>query len=1023
MPDIKRRIIIDTKDVERAKSKADELVKKLDKIETERTKKAQSEARKRINQTRKQLQQGLVSEKFAARKIAIIRKNLASEVIAIEKKKQRRLEQIEKAANTRAKKSGKEISGALGGGFAGFKAIVGAGIITTATAQIIDLGGAAIDAAKNFELAEKGLRSTAAGFGQNAEGAIAAAKELSETGLLSFTQAAQGVKSLLGTGFDVSSALKISKGLVDIGAFNNIVGNLGDAFVDATKGIKCLDESYFVRAKINGRPHVAKIGSIFTQVEQLESVSLEIDQTHYLKKSTLEIPDENGRFQEVSAIIKKRDEIVELTFDSGYSAKVGSLHKFRLNKFTSKLAVDVKEGDVFTLVNRRVATVRKIENHNLADVFGFQIETPEHLYSTNDGIIHHNTNSIELIENIGLTTRLGSALQKQGFTQEDLTDKNKKGAALQALQNILLKDAAKFTGDAAKFAETYAGAQARLDSATTRLSTTIGRDLTEALAPVVSLFADFTRFISDFIGSLSDGTRKALLFAGVITPVVAGLGAFLLSLKGLSAFIPTFIAAAGPLGLFIAAVTAVGIVFAGVVIAIDRFKNANERSFRATQKQTAALIKEAKAADALAKKTNLTAEEKKRLAIANGKLRDSAIDLGIAIKKENGELKTNLELARDIAKAKFVSELQKTVREIDDLNDQIDKLSGKTKGKTPRQLVGTGGGVSGLQRIPQIERDVRKLEALKLEIEKQIKDIDRVLTPGGGGGGGGGGGRGRKKGGILFTEDQLKAELAAIRRAQNEKNTISQQAELRQREITIQGQLETLRSAADLTTLENERIILAEELKEKAITKARKKELKQRLRLNALDIKEGKRKLAVQARDEQAFQKLRADLATSFVDFTEKAFLSEKISFKSFLADSIKLFAKFIADKIKLSALADLADPFTVPIGIAKLAAAGAVQALGSAAASALAPQETAPELSFDSGTINERLADRIDDLKQPVGGPAVDGPQVVNIDNSVNVNLTETGTYYTESQAIRERIAPLLDEVRVEQGTIEFAG
>ena len=48
----------------------------------------------------------------------------------------------------------------------------------------------------------------------------------------------RGFKNLLSVGFDVSQAMQISKAMKDIGAFNNVVGDLGQAYEDSTKGLK-----------------------------------------------------------------------------------------------------------------------------------------------------------------------------------------------------------------------------------------------------------------------------------------------------------------------------------------------------------------------------------------------------------------------------------------------------------------------------------------------------------------------------------------------------------------------------------------------------------------------------------------------------------------------------------------------------------------------------------------------------------------------------------------------------------------
>ena len=82
-----------------------------------------------------------------------------------------------------------------------------------------------------------GLAKTAEAYSQNQNEAIKAAKGL-ESELLSLEDAAQGIQFLLGAGFNVNEAFQIGQAFKDIGAFNRVVDDMGQAFVDASKGIK-----------------------------------------------------------------------------------------------------------------------------------------------------------------------------------------------------------------------------------------------------------------------------------------------------------------------------------------------------------------------------------------------------------------------------------------------------------------------------------------------------------------------------------------------------------------------------------------------------------------------------------------------------------------------------------------------------------------------------------------------------------------------------------------------------------------
>ncbi len=108
------------------------------------------------------------------------------------------------------------------------------GTITGITEAVIDLTK---ETAKT-EIALKGLSNTAKTFGQNSSLAKEYAKELASDGLMTIEQSAQTLKNLMGTGFNLSESMNIAKSMKDIGAFNNVIGDLGQAMVDSSKGIK-----------------------------------------------------------------------------------------------------------------------------------------------------------------------------------------------------------------------------------------------------------------------------------------------------------------------------------------------------------------------------------------------------------------------------------------------------------------------------------------------------------------------------------------------------------------------------------------------------------------------------------------------------------------------------------------------------------------------------------------------------------------------------------------------------------------
>lgn len=96
-----------------------------------------------------------------------------------------------------------------------------------------------IQEANKYTNAMIGLSSVAGAFGQSQDEARRASVELARDGLMSVTEAGEGLKNLLATGFNLEEAINLMNGFKDAASFNR-QGTLefGDAIVGATQGIK-----------------------------------------------------------------------------------------------------------------------------------------------------------------------------------------------------------------------------------------------------------------------------------------------------------------------------------------------------------------------------------------------------------------------------------------------------------------------------------------------------------------------------------------------------------------------------------------------------------------------------------------------------------------------------------------------------------------------------------------------------------------------------------------------------------------
>lgn len=112
-------------------------------------------------------------------------------------------------------------------------------LANTAIKGLIDMFGKSIDNAVKLQNALLGLGALARSYGVDVDKATEATKRLASDGLISVTGAANSLKNLIATGFDLDQAVKIAERFKDIGAFNRQGSlSLEQAMEGATQGLK-----------------------------------------------------------------------------------------------------------------------------------------------------------------------------------------------------------------------------------------------------------------------------------------------------------------------------------------------------------------------------------------------------------------------------------------------------------------------------------------------------------------------------------------------------------------------------------------------------------------------------------------------------------------------------------------------------------------------------------------------------------------------------------------------------------------
>ena len=151
---------------------------------------------------------------------------------------------INKSTETEAKQQAEGMFSTFKNGYAKIQAAFFQGfLVQMMIKQIQKIGTAVIDLAKKADqtkIALIGVSSVAKSFGEDGGIAVKYTKEIvaMSGGMVDLQQSAQGLKFLIASGFNLEEAMDLTKSMLDIGAFNNVVGDLGQAYLDATKGIK-----------------------------------------------------------------------------------------------------------------------------------------------------------------------------------------------------------------------------------------------------------------------------------------------------------------------------------------------------------------------------------------------------------------------------------------------------------------------------------------------------------------------------------------------------------------------------------------------------------------------------------------------------------------------------------------------------------------------------------------------------------------------------------------------------------------
>lgn len=192
--------------------------------------------------------------------------------------------------------------------------------------------------------------------------------------------------------------------------------------------------------------------------------------------------------------------------------------------------------------------------------FGRQgsLEFGQAIVGATEGI--KNGNSI-LVDNAGVTKNLSIMLQEAGYSAQDLMKAGTDAGVRMAIFNGILKESNPMLGDAARLAESFGGAQARMNTQITQANVALG----EALQPILTkIMGIISPLIDKFIDFVKNNKELVAAIAAVVT---IGLG--LVAVLGIVGAIVGAIMTLGTVGIVAAAVAGAVALISGALIFLE----------------------------------------------------------------------------------------------------------------------------------------------------------------------------------------------------------------------------------------------------------------------------------------------------------------------------------------------------------------------------------------------------------------------------------------------------------------------
>ena len=325
--------------------------------------------------------------------------------------------------------------------------------------------------------------------------------------------------------------------------------------------------------------------------------------------------------------------------------------------------------------------VDMLERLKDAAAFGRQssLSLGEAVRSASEGI--KNENSI-LVDNAGVTKNVAVMWEEYAATIGKSAANLTQAERRQAEYNGIMQETAYQVGDAARYAEAFAGKQAALEAATLRVNQALGASVQGALTPLVQILtplADALAWVIEKFPGVSAGATAALTAMVALTAVVTGA---IPMVKSLAAAFATLHASLGVVGAISLAVGALAGIAAACANARSPLQELNEEleDLQDELEQLSTSAGNAEQALAVLESGTATTDElaaaKQRLAEIFPALVVGYDSEGNVILANNDLIREQIELTKELRRLKQQEAQEVSAQAVEEAKKRRDELEG-----------------------------------------------------------------------------------------------------------------------------------------------------------------------------------------------------------------------------------------------------------------------------------------------------------------------------------------------------------